>query len=401
MKDLIVVKYGEISLKGLNRPVFEAQLIRNLRFALRDTHAVVNREHGRLFVEAERAEAVLPLVARTFGVVGASPAKAVPLELPAICTASRAVLAAALAQNRHSFKVEARRANKEFPFDSPQLNRDIGADLLREFPQCRVDVHNPETTIQVEIRDKAAYIYSATLPGAGGLPVGASGRGLLLLSGGIDSPVAGWLAMRRGVAITALHFHSPPFTSERARRKVLELAEILAAYSGPLAVHMVRVTDVQTALRQKAPPELLVTLLRRMMLRVAAQIARQQRITALITGESIGQVASQTLESMAAINAVTNLPIVRPLVAADKTGIIALARRIGTYEVSIEPYEDCCTLFVPKHPRTKPDLAQVERAEAQLDIEGMVANCLSGAEVVEAQPHPAATLYAGGTLPPL
>ena len=401
MKDLIVVKYGEISLKGLNRPVFEAQLLRNLRFALRGVSAVVKREHGRILVESAQADLALPCTARTFGVVSASLAKAVPLELSAIMEASRVVLAQAVAANKLSFKVDTHRANKNFFMDTPQLNCEIGAHLLESLPQSHVDVHHPETVVRVEICDGAAYIYTSKMPGPGGLPVGTSSRGLLLLSGGIDSPVAGWMAMRRGIALSAIHFNSPPFTSERARRKVLDLAAILAAYTGPIDVHTVQVTEIQTLLRSTAPPDLQITLLRRMMLRISAQLAHTLHAPALITGESVGQVASQTLESMATINAVTSMPILRPLVTADKSGIMALAKMIGTYDTSIEPYEDCCTLFVPKHPQTKPKLSEVEQIEANLDVAGLVATAVAAAEAETVLPHPAATLYGGGFLPAL
>lgn len=397
MSGLIIVKYGEIALKGANRPAFEAALQRNLRWALRDTPGVqVRREQGRFTIEAPEPERLLPKVVRVFGVVGASVAVPVPLTLEAMQKAAAQLLAATLQTGKHTFKVHTRRANKKFPLTTPELNSAIGAYLLQACPGATVDVHEPEIIVNIEVRTKSAYIYSATLQGSGGLPVGVSSKGLLLISGGIDSPVAGWMAMRRGIALEAIHFHSHPYTSDRARQKVLELAEILAAYAGDIIVHMVHFTDTQLTLRDHAPAPLQITLMRRIMLRVAQHIAQSRGIPALITGENVGQVASQTLESMAAINAVTNMPILRPLIAADKREITWLARQIGTYETSVLPYEDCCTLFLPPHPETKPKLHMVEAAEAGLDIDSMVTDCLAKTEMVTAAPHTAAALYSGG-----
>lgn len=399
MKDLVIVKYGEIGLKGANRPRFESALLQNLRWMLRDVPgARVHRERGRFRVEAADARMALSRVCRVFGVVGASVARAVPLDMDAIQEAGADLLREGVGRGQNTFKVQARRANKSFPVRSPELNSRLGAYLLAACPGTRVDVHDPAITVYVEVRDAVAYVYSDTLKGPGGLPVGVSSRGLLLISGGIDSPVAGWLAMRRGIQLAGLHFHAIPFTSERAKHKVLELMEILAAYAGDIPLYMVHFTEAQTAIRDKAPAPLMMTLMRRLMLRVAAQIAAEKGIPALITGESVGQVASQTLHSMAAINAVTNMPILRPLVAADKTEIVSLARRIGTYETSVLPFEDCCTLFVPRHPETHPSLQAVLRAEADLDIDAMVSACLESTETIVVKPHPAASLYEGGPL---
>jgi thiamine biosynthesis protein ThiI len=397
MSGLIIVKYGEIGLKGGNRPAFEAALQRNLEWALRSIPgAQVKRERGRFAITVPDAARAVPLIARVFGVVGVSVVTSAPLELEQICQAAAEVLHTGLAETQgKTFKVEARRANKQFPLTSPQLNSQIGGYLL-EHAAAKVDVHQPDVTVFVEVRDKVAYVYSATMKGPGGLPLGVTSNGLLLISGGIDSPVAGWLAMRRGIALEAVHFHAAPYTSDRSRQKVLDLMEILAAYSGDIKVHMVELTQAQLTLRDKAPKPLLITLMRRIMFRVADHIARANSIPAIITGENVGQVASQTLQSMAAINSVTTLPIIRPLVTFDKSEIIALAKRIGTYEISIEPYEDCCTLFVPKHPVTHPTQVMVEEAEANLDIEGMVQYCLEHTEVVTATPNPTASLYRGG-----
>jgi thiamine biosynthesis protein ThiI len=397
MSELIIIKYGELGLKGGNRPAFEAALHRNLEWALRKvTGARVKRERGRFIIHVPDAAKALPLVTRVFGVVGASIVNSAPLELERICAIADDVLQKGLAEIQgKTFKVETRRANKQFPLTTPELNSHIGAYLL-DHTTATVDVHQPDVTVHVEIRDKMAYVYSATVKGPGGLPIGVASNGLLMISGGIDSPVAGWLAMRRGIALEAIHFHAAPYTSERSQQKVLDLMEILAAYSGNIKVHMVELTQAQLTLRNEAPLPLLVTLMRRIMFRVAERIALANSIPAIITGENVGQVASQTLQSMAVINAVTTLPIIRPLVTFDKSEIIHLAKRIGSYETSILPYEDCCTLFVPQHPETRPTLAMVEQAEASLDIAGMVQYCLEHTEIVTASPNPTATLYTGG-----
>lgn len=399
MTEVVIVKYGEIALKGANRPQFERALLRNLRWAVRDLpDAEVIHQHGRYRIEGADTVAIQSRVARVFGVVGTSIAQAVPPTYEAIARASEHVLKEAASAEKVTFKVESRRADKSFPLTSPELNSRLGAQLLAAYPHMKVDVHNPQVTVTAEVRANVAYVYAETLQGPGGLPVGVSSQGLLLISGGIDSPVAGWLAMRRGIRLAGIHFHSVPYTSERAQQKVIELMEILAAYAGDIPLYMVRFTEAQLQLQANSPPELMMTLMRRLMLRVAAQLAAQRGIPALITGESVGQVASQTLESLAVINAVTTTPILRPLITCDKSEIVASARRIGTYETSILPYEDCCTLFLPKHPQTRPSMEMVEEVEAGLDIQGMLEACLASVEEVIAQPHPAAVLYQGGPL---
>ncbi len=385
--DVLLVRYGEIGLKGKNRPAFEGQLAKALRRAVAPAEDVVRKEYGRFVVELgglseSVASRAIERVKNVFGVVSVSPALERPLSFDALEEGAH-LLFRETADEGATFKVETRRPNKKFPLTTPEINARLGASLLRAFPTSSVDVHRPSLTVNVEVRERSIYIYTESLAGPGGLPVGSSSRGLLLLSGGIDSPVAGWLAMKRGIRLDAVHFHSPPFTSERSKEKVLDLAAALGEHALlPVPVHVVHFTEVQTAIRQSAPPSMGITLMRRMMLRIAEQIARREGIVALVTGESVGQVASQTLESMAAINAVTNMPILRPLVASDKSEIIDLAKRIGTYDVSILPYEDCCTLFVPAHPETRPKLDRIEAVEARMDIQGLVENALAQTEVV-------------------
>lgn len=376
----ILVRYGEIGLKGKNRPQFEQLLIDRLKAA---TGRRVVKTFGRLFIpvesDADEAETTAQ-VGRVFGVVSSSPARRVPLELEAVGKAACVLMQDAMPVA--SFKVETRRPNKGFPHDSIAVNRLVGAQLSEAFPTVPVDVNEPELTIQIELRDEGAYVYARQDPAPGGLPVGASGRGLLLLSGGIDSPVAGWYALKRGLALDAVHFHSFPFTSERALDKVKTLAGILSAWGGPERLFVVHFTKAQTALRQGAPAALVVTLMRRLMLRIAARLAAQAGAGALISGESLGQVASQTLESLAVIEASSDLPVLRPLIGFDKAEIMAKARALETYETSILPYEDCCSLFVPKHPETRPRLAQVEAIEAGLDLAGLIDEAVAGVETL-------------------
>lgn len=390
MESVIIVRYGELSLKGKNRPDFEDILATRLREALRGEPGVrVRKGYGRFFVEpAKDPAAALERVVRVFGVVSASAAWRVPADLDAIRAAARSALDARLGPGEvpARFKVDARRADKGFPLSSRQLNETLGADLLSARPGLRVDLRHPDVTVSVEVREGQAYIFTDTLPGPGGLPYGSGGRALLLLSGGIDSPVAGWLAMRRGVEIEPVHFHSFPFTSQRSQEKVLDLARVLAGWVGPVRVHMVSVTEVQKAIRLHCPDDLHITILRRFMLRIAEAIAQARGALALVTGESVGQVASQTLESLRTIEAVSRLPVLRPVIAMDKAEIIALARRIGTYDLSILPYEDCCSLFVPRSPKTRPRPEQAERAEEKLDVDGLVAAAVEAAEVVEVEP---------------
>ncbi|MBE3599629.1 MAG: tRNA 4-thiouridine(8) synthase ThiI [Limnochordaceae bacterium] len=392
---VVLVRYGEVGLKGSNRAWFERTLAGNLRRALRHVGPChVEDLHGRLLVRPEAVatdaglDAMSSAAARVFGVVGAVAAWEAPLDIEAIREAARALVRAAVASSQGgplAFKVSARRSNRRFPMDSMEINRDVGADLLRLLgARLQVDVHRPALTVHVEVRDEAAYVYGNEQAGPGGLPIGVSGRALALVSGGIDSPVASWMAMKRGLYVDAVHFHAMPFTSEQARLKVLRLVSILAGWQGRMRVFVSRFTEVQKAIYANCPADLGVLLMRRMMVRIATRLAERHRYDALVTGESLGQVASQTVPSMAVVEAVSGRIILRPLLAWDKSEIVDVARRIGTYETSIEPYEDCCTLFVARHPQTRPRLDRVEEAESKLDVDGLVEQALEQTEVVEA-----------------
>lgn len=383
----MLIKYGEISLKGKNRSKFEDILLQNIRQALRGLPPRRSgKTYGRMFVELQNdADRVMERLSRVFGIVSLSPARVVSLDLDQIQQAALDELLASGAEG--TFKVETRRPYKPFPYKSPEISRMVGAYLLRHTTGWQVDVHNPQVVVSIEIRQEGAYIYSQDRPGLGGLPIGATGKSVLLLSGGIDSPVAGWMAMKRGVQPVGLHFHSFPFTSERSKEKVLDLCRILARFSGQLKLYVNHFTDIQTAIRQNCPEEFYVTIMRRMMFRIARQIAAKEGALALFTGESLGQVASQTLESLLAINEVVSIPVLRPLVGLDKREIIELAKKIGTYDVSIRPYEDCCTLFVPEHPATRPNLQRVRQAEKVLDMEGLIQASLEKTELLEIEPE--------------
>jgi thiamine biosynthesis protein ThiI len=285
-----------------------------------------------------------------------------------------------------TFKVNTHRANKNFPYPSPEINSIVGAYLLKSNLQLKVDIHSPEIIVNIDIREKEAYLYSRTIPGAGGLPVGVTGKGLLLLSGGIDSPVAGWMALKRGIELEALHFHSPPFTGESALHKVLDLCRLLAAYSSETTLHLAPFTEVQKEIRLKCPEPMLITLMRRVMFRVAESLAAKRNIPVIFSGESLGQVASQTLENLAAINEVVSLPILRPLIGFDKEEIISMARRINSFPISIRPFDDCCTLFIPRHPVTRPAAEELRKAEERLPLQELIAYCLDNIETKRIEP---------------
>jgi len=384
MYNTYLIRYGEIGLKGKNRPQFERRLMDNISRALgRVGRAKVSRVHGRLVVESEMDPAlVLESLQKVFGIVGVSPALRLPLELEAVYAGALQALKDAVPGLRVppgtpvTFKVEARRSNKSFSKTSPELNALVGGYLLDHYPGLQVDVHNPAILVRVEIREKNAFVYAGDVPGIGGLPVGSSGRALLLLSGGIDSPVAGWMAMKRGIEIEAVHFHSFPFTGEKSLEKVRELCRLLAGYTARIRLHVVHFTDIQKEIQMRCPEELRVTIMRRMMFRLSTKIAAQREALALVTGECVGQVASQTLESMRTISMVTDLPVLRPLVCMDKEEIIKRAQLIGTFATSILPYEDCCTLFLPRHPATRPAPAEAAGAEEHLAVEELLAGAL-------------------------
>lgn len=384
MYPLLLIRYGELSLKGRNRKTFEDLLLTNIRSRLMGVpHGPVTKTFGRIYLETRgNWEELVARLQSVFGIVSVSPVLRRDLDLEAIQEGASLVIQDSQGS---TFKVETRRPNKAFPLTSPEISHALGGHILRNFPHLTVDVHNPDLILHVELRKEGAFLYSKIIPCLGGLPAGSSGKGLLLLSGGIDSPVAGFLAMKRGVRIEGLHFYSYPFTSERSKEKVVELAALLAPYNarGSLRLWIAYFTEIQKALQKSSFPTLSITLMRRFMLRIAAKLAQREKALALITGDSLGQVASQTMESIHVINAVTSEPIYRPLIGLDKQEIINLAMKIGTYETSILPYDDCCTVFVPKNPATRPRLEQVLAAEAELDLEGLVQEALEKTELLE------------------
>jgi thiamine biosynthesis protein ThiI len=386
---IILVRYGEIHLKGLNRPYFERSLARNMRRAIADfSGAAVSKGEGRFYVKGfdeQDAPAVMRALSFVFGIHSMSPAYETGKTMEEINEMCLQVMHAQLEKMGRStatFKVISKRADKRFPLNSMQICAETGAYLLRNFPDLTVDVHHPEISVFVEVREKA-LCYCDVLPGQGGLPAGCSGRAVLLLSGGIDSPVAGHMTAKRGVTLEAVHFTSPPYTSEAAKQKVADLAGILAKYSGPIRLHVVHFTEIQTEIYKNCPHEELVIIMRRFMMRIAEKVARTAGAAALVTGESIGQVASQTLDSMSVTGAVATMPVLRPLIGMDKLEIMARAEAIGTYETSILPYEDCCTVFVPKHPVTHPRLERIERSEARLPVDTLLQKALDDIEVIE------------------
>ncbi|MBT9253246.1 MAG: tRNA 4-thiouridine(8) synthase ThiI [Brockia lithotrophica] len=390
--DTLLVRYGELALKGKNRRDFERVLHAHVRRALEGLAPVrIRRTFGRMYIHGP--EPVLVEAARrlerVFGIFSFSLARRAENDLEAIRAAALAVLRAEVARRPgvRTFKVSARRTDPRFPLRVPELLPAIGGYLLPRSGGLRVDVNHPDLEIAVEIRPEGTYVYTARIPGPGGLPLGTNGKALLLLSGGIDSPVAGWYVMRRGVRIEAVHFHSPPYTKPEAKDKVLALGRILAAWSDEFRVHFVSLTEILLALRDAIPEALRTVILRRFMMRIATELARERRALAIVTGESLGQVASQTLEALAAIEDAAELPVLRPLVGLDKTEIIDRARKIGTYETSVLPCEDTCTLFLPRHPKTRPRLVEVRAVEERsgLDISGLVVRALATVESVTLQ----------------
>ncbi|MFC4769619.1 tRNA uracil 4-sulfurtransferase ThiI [Effusibacillus consociatus] len=384
MYSMLIARYGEISIKGKNRSDFEKKLVDNMQQAVKGLGDIkISRTGGRILIHLNGADyrTVLDTLRWVPGIVSLSPVMTTTQEIEKI-EETAVELLNKVVQKPTTFKVEARRANKMFPLTSPELSKVLGSHILKNVPLLSVDVHRPELTFTCEIREQEAYIYVEVIPGPGGLPVGSSGKALLLLSGGIDSPVAGWMAMKRGVEVEAIHFHSYPFTSDRARKKVEDLAKRLAHFGGRCRLHVVHFTEIQKAIRQHCPEELSITVMRRFMMRIADRLAHQRKLLALVTGESLGQVASQTLESMYTINHVTAIPILRPLIAMDKVDIIRIAKDLETYETSILPYEDCCTIFMPKAPRTRPRVEEAVRAERDLNIEELVQEALDKTETV-------------------
>ena len=392
----LLLRYGEIALKGQNQGYFLDALVRNVRRAVEPLRpATVEAVFGRIVVNVEApADVAVEHLRRVFGVVSLSPVEAAPLDLGAITATALRQAGASLARRPETvtFKVDTRRADKMFPLPSMEVSSRVGEAVRLAFPHLRARMRAPDLLVRIELRDRA-YVTTEVLPGPGGLPTGTGGRALALISGGIDSPVAAWLAARRGVLITPVHFHSFPFTSERSKEKVVDLCRVLASYTGPLPLWVIHFTDIQRAIQRTVPDALRVVAMRRMMMRVCAALAPREQALAVVTGESIGQVASQTLESIAVINEPIRLPVLRPLIGADKTEIVARAEAIGTYAISIRPYDDCCSLFVPAHPRTQPTGAEALAAEAGLDHEALVADALRQSErmAIHASEVPAGT----------
>ncbi|KIL34624.1 thiamine biosynthesis protein ThiI [Cohnella kolymensis] len=384
--DLLLVRFGEITIKGRNRGRFENMLFQQIKSALRAFPALqYEKGYGRVFIHLndEEYEAVAERLKDVFGVLSFSPVVRVRHDVEAI-RESALELIRAVEPAPETFKVSVKRAWKEFPHDTPEMNRLVGAYVLRNSPGLRVDVREPETELKIDIQHEAVYVYCVVVHGAGGFPLGMNGKAMLLLSGGIDSPVAGWMAMRKGLEVEAVHFHSYPFTSEQAKEKVVALAQRLAHYSGSIKLHLVPFTDLQTRLAETGNENLIITLMRRQMLRIAERLADKRGALAIITGDSLGQVASQTLGSMNVIGRTASLPLLRPLIMMDKQEIIGAAEKIGTFKTSILPYEDCCTLFVPKSPATNPNLNMVENAESQLgsQLQDLIEEAVSGTETL-------------------
>ncbi len=387
MNEMILLKLGELVLKGLNRRAFEDKLQANIYRRLNHLGQFrVYTRQSTTYVEPMTdscdMDGAWEALKKVFGIVGLSRARACEKDKDAILAAARGYLDNQLRAAR-TFKVETKRADKTFPMTSIQLSQYVGGELHELYDNLSVDVHRPELTVHVEIRDYAAFVHADPEPGAGGLPVGINGRAVSLLSGGIDSPVASYMIAKRGVALEMVHFFSYPYTSNEARDKVLELARLLTPYCGRMVVHVVPFTAIQEELRRSCPPELFTLVMRRFMMRISTQVARRIGAKALVTGECLGQVASQTMEAMTVTGAVTGLPVLRPVVGMDKEDIVQISRKIGTFETSILPYEDCCTVFTPKHPRLRPTLEELEAAEAPLDIEAMVQAAVDGIERVQ------------------
>lgn len=388
-----LLKYGEIGIKGKNRYLFEDALVRQVRYALKDVEGTftVYKSQARIYVDCEGEydyDDTVEHLKRVFGLVGICPV--VRIEDQGFDQLKKDVVAymdEVYPDKKLSFKVEARRARKSYPKTSMEINCDLGEAILDAFPETHVDVHKPDVMLHVEVRNEI-YVYSQIIPGAGGMPVGTNGSAMLLLSGGIDSPVAGYMISKRGVGLEATYFHAPPYTSERAKQKVVDLAKIVARYSGPIKLHVVNFTDIQLYIYDQCPHDELTIIMRRYMMRIAEHFAKADGCLGMITGESIGQVASQTMHSLAATNDVCTLPVYRPVIGFDKQEIVDISEKIDTYETSIQPYEDCCTIFVAKHPVTKPNIEVIRRSEEKLaeKIDAMVQEAIDTVEVIEVTP---------------
>ena len=384
-----LIKYAEIGVKGKNRYLFEDALVKQIHHRLKNLEGnfSVTKEAGRIYAEAAEDfdyDEVIDALQHVFGIVGICPM--VQIEDNGYEDLKAQVVKYiddAYENKNFTFKVVARRANKQYPVVSDQINRDLGEVILNAFPETKVNVHTPDVLLRVEVRHKI-NIFSETIPGPGGMPIGTAGRAMLLLSGGIDSSVAGWMIAKRGVTIDATYFHAPPYTSERAKQKVVDLAKLVAKYTGPIRLNIINFTDIQLYIYDQCPHDELTIIMRRYMMKIAETIAKENDCLALVTGESIGQVASQTMQSLAVTNEVCELPVMRPLIAFDKQDIVDISLKIGTYETSVLPYEDCCTIFVAKHPVTKPSLKKIKNSEKKLDekIDELMKTALETREVI-------------------
>lgn len=385
MKQILLVKYGEIILKGLNRHTFEDMLIRNIKVSLGDISAEIWRAQATIYVDLKNENEMddaIDRLKKVFGIVAIIKAFVLPKNFDELKISARDSLKDEL-EGAKSFKVEAKRADKKYFMKSPEICYELGGFLSESYPHLTVDVKNPEKLVMVEVRETNVYMYCSRIKGLGGMPVGSNSKAILLLSGGIDSPVAGFMVAKRGVSLEAVHFFSHPYTSQRAKDKVLELGKILGAYTGGLRVHVVPFTDIQLEIKEKCPPEQLTLIMRRFMMAISEKIALKVGAKALVTGESIGQVASQTVEALCVTNDAVSIPVFRPVIGMDKEEIVEIARKIDTFETSVLPYEDCCTIFTPRHPLTKPKLENIVKSEQALEFDRLVDEAVAGVEIVE------------------
>lgn len=397
-KNILIVRAGEVALKGMNKPYFERMLVDRIKANLKHTAEIgkdkaldIYRHEGLIYIKADKdldIDEIIHNTVKVFGVASVSKAVEAESDLEAIGREAVRYMNALIEERGiKTFKVEAKRADKNFPVKSPEIGRIIGAKVLVGCKVLKVDVHNPDVLLKVDVRHDFSYIYDSKVNGLGGLPLGTNGRGMTLLSGGIDSPVATWMMAKRGMMIEAVHYHSYPYTSDRAREKVIELAQIVSQYTGKFKMHIINLLPIQEEIVKNCPEEETTIHVRRFMMRIAEALAKEAGCQALITGEDLGQVASQTAEALVVTDSVVTMPVFRPLIGMDKIEIMDRAQEIGTYEKSIEPYEDCCTVFLPKHPTTKPRLERILESESRLDVETLVANAVASQEIITIDPE--------------
>lgn len=386
MQEIILIKLGEMVLKGLNRKSFEAALMKHIKYRighLGEFQIQLSQSTITITPKSEvDLDAVVEKIGKVFGIVAFSRACVAEKNMDSILSVAGEYLQREL-QEARTFKVESKRSDKAFPLKSPQISAAVGEHLMEQFPHLTVDVHHPDLIVTVEVRDHSAFVRGGVIPGAGGIPTGTGGKAALLISGGIDSPVAAWCMAKRGVELVPVHFASPPYTSERAEQKVVDLLTKVSEYAGRMVLRTVPFTEVQQEILSKCPEELFTIIMRRFMMRVTESIAQMNKCEAMITGESLGQVASQTMQAIACTDAAATMPVFRPLIGMDKTEIIQISRKIDTFDISIQPFEDCCTVFTPKHPRTRPVLSFVERAEEALDAEALIQNCIDNLKLTK------------------